>query len=381
MKKIVILGSTGTIGQNTLEIVRKEPKNFQVVGLACHSRIEEIGKQTREFQPKYVCLASPVKNPNELFPGMKVLTGTEGLVSLATLPEADLIVVAIPGITTLLPVLAGLTQGKVVALATKEIMVVAGSLVMETARKYHATILPVDSEHNALFQCLKGEEKNRIARVYLTASGGPFLNRNDLENVNLQQVLNHPVWKMGRKVTVDSATLMNKAFEMIEAHHLFSLPAEKISVLIHPEAIVHGMVEFADGVLKAVLSSPDMRFALSYVLHYPERSGFAWKALKLAEIGQLTFQKVEEKDGWFFLARKALSEGGSVPVVLNGANEEAVSLFLQGAIRFTQIIPLVEQVLKEHPFSRPGSPEEIIKLNQWARSRVRELVRLDNKGV
>ncbi|HOJ39027.1 MAG TPA: 1-deoxy-D-xylulose-5-phosphate reductoisomerase, partial [bacterium] len=350
-----------------------EPDSFQVLGLACHSNLKRLASQVREFQPDFVCLDQPDLEAERLFPHLSVLTGESGLVRLATLPEADLILVAIPGITSLVPVLESLRCGKTVALATKEIMVVAGSLIMETARRHQATILPVDSEHNALFQCLAGENRDRVARVYLTASGGPFLNRKDLENVLLEQVLAHPVWKMGRKITVDSATLMNKALEMIEAHHLFGLPPEKIAVLIHREAIVHGLVEFTDGVFKAVLSPPDMKFALSHVLHYPDRAQVSWKTLRLEEVARLTFRQPGEKDGWLALARRALKEGGSVPVVLNGANEEAVSLFLQRRIKFNQIIPLVEKVLKEHTCTGVTTVEEVIHLNNWARNRVRSL--------
>jgi len=373
MKKIVILGSTGSIGENTLEIVRKHPEKFKVLALACHSNVEKLLPQVKEFQPEIVCLEKPISRVEKMFPDRQVLYGQSGLTQLATLPEADLILVAIPGLTTLVPVLESLRCGKTVGLATKEIMVVAGWLLMEVAEKNQATILPVDSEHNALFQCLAGEDRKQIARVYLTASGGPFLNKKNIENVDLEEVLAHPVWKMGKKITVDSATLMNKALEMIEAHYLFRLPPEKISVLIHPEAIIHGLVEFTDGVFKAVLSPPDMKFALSYVLHYPCRSENSWKPLRLEEIGQLTFRRVEEKNTWWLLARKALELGNSLPVVLNAANEEAVALFLQQTIKFKQILPLIEEVINQHKLTVVKSVEEIMELTVWAKIRLRKI--------
>lgn len=374
MKSIVILGSTGSIGQNTLEVIRHNPGLFRILGLACKSRKNLLASQIKEFQPEYVCLEDPDKNFITKFPGVKFLSGEEGLASISTRPEADLIIVAIPGLKSLIPVLKSLENGKTIGLASKEIMVVAGNLIMETARRHQRRLLPLDSEHNALFQVLEKEKAGSVQKVYLTASGGPFRNETDLKRVGVPEVLAHPVWKMGAKITVDSATLMNKAFEIIEAHHLFNLPSEKIEVLIHPEAIIHGLIEFRDGVMYGVLSRPDMKYAINFVLNYPERHANPWPALHLDKIGKLTFALPDKKEAWLSWARQALEEGGSFPVVLNGANEEAVRLFLTGQIKFHQIIELIKKVLGQHKTEKIADLSDIFDWDTWAKETTRQLV-------
>jgi len=377
MKNIVILGSTGTIGKNTLEIIRNNDENkFSVLGLACKSDKKTLYSQIKEFHPAYVYIEKKDVSFASQFPDIKFLYGDEGLIEIATLKESDLIIAAIPGIKTLTAILESLKKGRTIGLATKEIMVVAGQFIMETAKKYRATILPVDSEHNAIFQILDVEKKVRsVEKIYLTASGGPFLGRKDLKGINRKQVLAHPVWKMGKTITVDSATLMNKAFEIIEAHYFFSLPSEKIDVLIHPEAIVHGLVEFVDGVLKGVFSYPDMKFAISFVLNYPERIENKWERVNLGEISKLTFRKVNDSDIWFFLAKKALEEKGSFPIVLNGANEEAVNLFLKGRIKFHQILHIVGKVMSVHKVIKNISLSDIFEIDRWVKREVRTIVK------
>ncbi|MCM8830044.1 MAG: 1-deoxy-D-xylulose-5-phosphate reductoisomerase [Candidatus Omnitrophica bacterium] len=373
MRNIVILGSTGTIGQNTLEVVRRNRKKFRITGIACQKNREAIASQIEEFAPKYVYTEERDISFEHRFSGTTFLYGEEGLEEIATLKEADIIICAIPGIKTLKPIIAAIKKKKTIGLATKEVLVVAGDIITSLSKKYGVKILPIDSEHNALFQALKGVKKKDISKVYLTASGGPFYGMEKKRDISLDDVLAHPVWKMGKKITVDSATMMNKAFEIIEAHYLFNLPYKMIDVLIHPEAIVHGMVELTDGTIKGIFSFPDMKIPISFVLNYPRRNDCCWQHIDFGKAGLLHFYPVDRKEPWFLLALKAIERKGSFPVVLNGANEEAVSLFLKGCIRFEDIIPLVQRVVDSHKYKKDISIEEIILIDRWAKDKIREL--------
>ncbi len=380
MKNIVILGSTGTIGQNTLEVVRKGRGRFKVLGLACRENKNLLARQIREFRPEYVYFEKCDRVFERRFPGVKFLYGEKGLEKIASLKSADIVICAIPGISTLKAVCSAIRGKKVIGLATKEILVVAGQIVNRLSRKYGSRILPVDSEHNAVFQALDGIKKEDIRKIYLTASGGPFGGRPAGKNVTVKDVLKHPVWKMGKKITVDSATMMNKAFEIIEAHYLFGLPAGKIDVLIHPEALIHGMAELNDGTIKGVFSSPDMKFPINYVLDFPCRKNTPWQFVDFSKMRKLTLSAADRSSAWFSLAVAAIEKKGSLPVVLNAANEEAVSLFLQGKIKFDGIIDIVQKIVRSHRVKRQVSLEEIFKIDAWAKTKVRELVK-DKKTV
>lgn len=373
MRNIVILGSTGTIGQNTLEVIRKDRKRFRITGLACQTRRDILAKQIEEFAPGYVYTEERDISFENRFPGITFLYGEEGLERIATLEEADIIICAIPGIKTLKAVISAIKKKKTIGLATKEVLVVAGDIITSLAKKYGARILPIDSEHNALFQALRGVKKKDISKVYITASGGPLYGMEKKGDVSLDDVLAHPVWKMGKKITVDSATMMNKAFEIIEAHYLFDLTPDRIDVLIHPEAVVHGMVELIDGTVKGILSTPDMKFPISFVLNYPYRKPCCWQHIDFGRTGLLHFYPVDRKEIWFTLALDAIEKKGSFPVVLNGANEEAVTLFLKGKIKFDDIVPLVEKVVEKHKYIKKISVDNIFQIDRWAKEKTKEI--------
>lgn len=375
MKNIVILGSTGTIGQNTLEVVRKSGGRFRVLGLACRENKTLLAGQIREFRPAYVYFEKSDPAFERKFPRVQFLCGEKGLEKIASLKKADIVICAIPGISTLKAVCSAIRGKKVIGLATKEILVVAGHIIDRLKRKYGALILPVDSEHNAVFQALEGVKREDIKRIYLTASGGPFGGRPAGKNVALKDVLQHPVWKMGRKITVDSATMMNKAFEIIEAHYLFGLPAEKIDVLIHPEALIHGLVELNDGTIKGVFSSPDMKFPINHVMDYPSRKKTPWQFIDFSKMQKLTLSSADRNSAWFSLAVAAIERKGSLPVVLNAANEEAVNLFLHGKIKFNSIIDIVQKIVRSHRIKKQVSLEDIFEIDRWAKTKVKELTK------
>lgn len=369
MKRLAILGSTGSIGQQTLDVVRSFPDRFQVIGLAAGRNATLLTKQIGEFQPKRVCLESA--KGRERLPNLKY--ETLSLEQLAADPEVDLVVIAISGKAGLDPTLAAIRAKKSVALATKEVLVMAGGFITAEAQRHGAQILPIDSEPSAIWQCLRGEEK-RIARLILTASGGPFrhLSQDALSQVTPQQALEHPTWKMGPKVTIDSATMMNKGFEAIEAHWLFDVPFDDIEIVIHPQSIVHSMVEFADGSIKAQLSPPDMRLPIQYALFYPERLSSKLPRLDFSNIGSLTFEPPDMgKFPCLQLALEAGRKGGTYPAVLSAADEVAVELFLEHRIGFLDIAKLVEEALEEHQSIPNPSLEEILAADAWARERVR----------
>jgi len=386
-KRIIILGSTGSIGCNTLAVVRRFPDQFKVVGLSGHSRVGLLKKQVAEFKPEVVALTGETIS-DHLFEkgkgfgeGARILFGADGLRRMIFWPEVDLVVLAIPGTDSLMPAFWVIESGANLALASKEALVMAGTLLTDKAKKFNVQIIPLDSEHNAIFQIVSAFPERSIKKIYLTASGGPFWKKKR-EKVSLQNVLAHPVWKMGRKVTVDSATMVNKALEIIEAHYLFSLPPEKIKVLIHPQVAVHGMVEFDDGFTVANLSAPDMRLSIASGLFWPEKppANPISRSLCLNDLGKLTFHRPTHRQfPALTLAYNVLGKGGTYPARFSVANEEAVNAFLDGLIEFEKILPLVKKVLtKETPSSRL-TLAEVLKISEETRQLTRFLLGIPAK--
>ncbi len=388
VKKIVLLGSTGSIGENVLSVVRALEGRIVVKALAANSNWERVLEQAREFGVEEVGLSDQesARACLQSGDGFVVRSGSDGVAELAASEDVDLVVCAIVGIASLKPVLAALQAGTDVALSSKEALVTGGRIVRRACMESGAKLLPVDSEHSAIFQCLPGNagglESDTISKVVkrliLTASGGPFgsVSDVDLEKVSIEQVLKHPNWDMGDKVTVDSATLMNKGLEIMEAQWLFDMPLSRISVVIHPESIVHSLVEFVDGNMLAQLCRPDMRYAIQYALTFPERVNAGLQGLDLADIGKLTF--TEPDNGRFpclDLARRAAGTGGTMPTVLNAANEVAVDKFLAGRIRFPEIWEMVEKVMDSHQQVEEPDLDGIMEADAWARNF------LNNKGV
>jgi 1-deoxy-D-xylulose-5-phosphate reductoisomerase len=367
--RLTVLGSTGSIGQQTLEIVRTFPDRFRIVGLGAGKNTDLLAKQISEFQPRFVHYQDEGVQAR-LPSGEYELLSPEELVSH---PEVDIAVIATSGKSGLSPTLAAVQAGKKVALANKESLVMAGEIITGEARSHGAQILPIDSEHSAIWQCLEGETQP-LARIILTASGGPFRHYSpaQLEKVTIEQALGHPTWQMGRKVTIDSATLMNKGLEVIEAHWLFNMPIENISVVIHPQSIVHSMVEFSDGSVKAQLSYPDMRLPIQYALSYPERlANPQLPRLDWSLINQLTFEQPDlDKFPCLRLAIEAGKEGGTYPAVVCVADEVAVEMFLSRRIKFTDIAYLVGQTVEQHQAVARPTMEEIVAAGDWARERV-----------
>lgn len=376
-KKIVILGSTGSIGQQTLEVIRKFSNEFEVVGLSGWENTDFLKEQISFFKPKIAvvkneCNAKKLKKDLNKLSGIKILWGTDGLIRISTLEVADIIVVAITGIASLIPTFEAVKRGKNIALASKEALVVAGELLVKEAKLRNAKILPIDSEHSAILQCLKNEQKDSVEKIILTASGGALYNLTGtaLENVSVEDALDHPTWKMGKKVTIDSATLMNKGLEVIEAKWFFNIPANKIEVVIHPQSYVHSMVQFIDGTILAQIGEHDMRIPIQYALFYPNRTVNSFPRLDLTKIGQLTFKKVNfDKFPCIKLAYKALELGGTMPAVLNGANEIAVNAFLNNKINFLAIPIIIKNTMKEHKPKYNPNIDDILDADYWAREK------------
>lgn len=370
MKKIAILGSTGSIGTQTLDIVR-EQGDIKVTALAAGSNIGLLEKQIREFQPKLAAVWDE-KHAQELRTCIRdldvdVYSGMEGLIAVSTEEEAEILVTAIVGMLGLRPTVAAIKAGNNIALANKETLVTAGHLIMPLAKECDVSILPVDSEHSAIFQSLNGEEGNRIAKILLTASGGPFRGkkRQELMNMQVEDALKHPNWSMGRKITIDSATLVNKGLEVMEAKWLFDVEPEQIQVVVHPQSVIHSMVEYEDGAVIAQLGTPDMRLPIQYALYYPKRRPLSGKRLDFYELSNLTFEKPDtETFEGLSLAMEAMKQGGNMPTVFNAANERAVALFLDRKIGFLEITEIIAESMNQVKYREQPSLEEILDTEQ-----------------
>lgn len=381
-RRILILGSTGSIGKNCLDVVRANPDKLEVAGLAAQSNVGELAAQIKEFKPKKAAIVHEVawkELKAAVHPATRLFAGPHGAAELVEALKPDVVVSAIVGAAGLIPALTAIKQGIRVALANKEPLVMAGKIMMTAARKHGAQILPIDSEHSAIWQCLNGEPRERVKKLILTASGGPFLRKTaaELKKVTVAQALKHPRWKMGRKITIDSSTMMNKGLEVIEARWLYDIPAERIEVVIHPQSIVHSMVEFMDTSVMAQFGLPDMRVPIAYALSYPDR----WPApklasLSLAEAGPLEFFPPDAKRfPCLRLAYDAVRRGGVIPAVLNAANEVAVEEFLDGKIRYVDIPRIIEKTMDKTPDMRTPSLGTMMEADAAARVTARELCR------
>lgn len=375
MKKIAILGSTGSIGTQTLDVVRAHSDELEVVALAAGSNKERLKEQIREFHPELVSL-SDEKKAQELKEelageAVEVVCGMDGLIEVAGIDSADVVVTAVVGMMGILPTMEAIRKGKDIALANKETLVTAGHLIIPMAREYGVSILPVDSEHSAIFQCLQGEPKKALDKILLTASGGPFRGKSAefLETVTLEDALNHPNWSMGPKITIDSSTMVNKGLEVMEAKWLFGVDYSQIEVVIQPQSIIHSMVQYIDGAVIAQLGTPDMRVPIEYALFYPERRSLPGERLDFSKLSQITFEKPDYKVfRGLSLAIEAGKTGGTMPTVFNAANERAVAKFLKGEIKYTDIVRSIEKCMDAHKVSAHPNLEEILATEQWVYS-------------
>lgn len=375
MKKIAILGSTGSIGTQTLDVVRAHSDELEVVALAAGSNKERLKEQIREFHPELVSL-SDEKKAQELKEelageAVEVVCGMDGLIDVAGIDSADVVVTAVVGMMGILPTMEAIRKGKDIALANKETLVTAGHLIIPMAREYGVSILPVDSEHSAIFQCLQGEPKKALDKILLTASGGPFRGKSAefLETVTLEDALNHPNWSMGPKITIDSSTMVNKGLEVMEAKWLFGVDYSQIEVVIQPQSIIHSMVQYIDGAVIAQLGTPDMRVPIEYALFYPERRSLPGNRLDFSKLSQITFEKPDYKVfRGLSLAIEAGKTGGTMPTVFNAANERAVAKFLKGEIKYTDIVRSIEKCMDAHKVSAHPDLEEILATEQWVYS-------------
>lgn len=379
MKRISVLGSTGSVGMQTMEVIRSNREQFSLEAVTANSSIDLIEQQVREFRPKLAVIYDESKYAelkSRVGALTEVATGLEGLIAAATISEADTVVTSIVGIAGLIPTYHAIMNKKNIALANKETLVAGGRLIMSTAKEHGVSILPVDSEHCAIFQSIGSNNKSEVSKLILTASGGPFRTKTkeDLNHVTLADALNHPNWKMGKKITIDSATLMNKGLEVIEAKWLFDVSAEEIEVCVHPQSVIHSMVEYVDGSVIAQLGLPDMKLPIQYALTYPDRLPMQGEKLDLTKYGTLTFEKPDtEKFPCLKLAYDALKAGDSACISVNGANEAAVELFLNSKISFMDIPRLITAVLEKHETINNPTLEEIIEIDKWARSLTNEL--------
>jgi 1-deoxy-D-xylulose-5-phosphate reductoisomerase len=376
MKNVVLLGSTGSIGTSTVKVAEDLPDQIRLLALAAGGNSELLFEQTRKHKPAAICISDPAKAKelqNELGTSTQVYSGNEGLLKLATLPAADIVLIAIVGTAGLQPALAAIRAGKDIAVASKEILVMAGEIVMNEARKYGVRVLAVDSEHSAIFQCLDGKPTNSVRKLILTASGGPFRDKTlwpkeKFSEITVERALKHPSWVMGKKITIDSATLFNKGLEMIEARWLFDIEMARVGVVVHPQSIVHSMVEFVDGSLLAQLSTPDMCLPIQYALTYPDRAASERVQTNFPKIGTLTFEEPDlERFPAIELARRAGEVGGTLPAVLNAANEIAVEAFVNRKINFPQITETVRRTMDAHKVISHPTLEQIMEADAWAR--------------
>lgn len=379
MKSISILGSTGSIGRQTLEVVNNL-ESIEVLGLTANSNIDLLEQQIHRYNPKQVAVMDEIK-AFELKQRLKsthghveVLSGMEGLIEVASMDKVDTVVTSIVGMVGLRPTVAAIKKGKDIALANKETLVTAGKIIMELAKEHQINIYPVDSEHSAIFQCLQGNKFAQVEKIILTASGGPFRGKRkeELKKVTLQDALDHPNWNMGKKITIDSATLMNKGLEVIEAKWLFNVSLDKIQVVVHPQSIIHSMVSYIDGSYIAQLGQPDMRVPIQYALTYPERSSSKFPRLDFHKLSQLTFEEPDlDSFRCLALAFEAIKIGGSMPTVLNAANEEAVQLFLDGRIDFVSIPDIIERTMEKHNLIQAPTLQDILDVENWTRESVK----------
>mgnify|MGYP005954967003 CR=1 FL=1 len=367
MKKIAVLGSTGSIGTQTLEVVRNNG-DIRVTALAAGRNIEKLEEQVREFKPKQVCVWEEAKAKELALAvrdmDVRVVSGMDGLIEAATEVEAEIVVTAIVGMIGIRPTIAAMEAGKDIALANKETLVTAGHIIMPLAKEKNVRILPVDSEHSAIFQCLNGESHRQIAKILLTASGGPFRGRTreEMREVRLEDALKHPNWAMGRKITIDSSTMVNKGLEVIEARWLFDVTMDQVQVVVQPKSVIHSMVEFLDGAVMAQLGTPDMKLPIQYALYYPERRDLPGERLDFWKIGQITFEKPDfENFKGISLAYEAGRIGGSMPTVFNAANEYAVSLFLDRKIDYLTITDMIEEAMRFHQVIANPTVEQILE--------------------
>lgn len=381
MKGLTILGATGSIGTQTLDVIRKEKDNFRLIAVSANSSVEKMKEIIKEFSPKYVAMmdlkaSKEIENYcNEALYKTIVLSGIEGLIKISTLPETDIVVTSVVGMIGLRPTVAAIQAKKDIALANKETLVVAGEIIIKAAKENNVQILPVDSEHGAIFQSLQGNDIKDLKNIIITASGGPFRGKktDDLKNITVENALNHPKWKMGRKISIDSATLMNKGLEVIEAHFLFDCPYENIKPIVHPQSIVHSMVEYKDGSIIAQLASTDMRLPIQYALNYPKRQKAVAESLDFYQISSLTFEKPDfETFKCLKLAFEAGKKGGLMPAILNAANEIAVQLFLDNKIKFLDISEVIEESMNtfEAESKESYDIDTIIKLDKKIREYV-----------
>ena len=375
MKKIAILGSTGSIGTQTLDVVRAHSDELEVVALAAGSNKERLKEQIREFHPELVSLSDERKAQElkEELAGeaVEVVCGMDGLIEVAGIDSADVVVTAVVGMMGILPTMEAIRKGKDIELANKETLVTAGHLIIPMAREYGVSILPVDSEHSAIFQCLQGEPKKALDKILLTASGGPFRGKSAefLETVTLEDALNHPNWSMGPKITIDSSTMVNKGLEVMEAKWLFGVDYSQIEVVVQPQSIIHSMVQYIDGAVIAQLGTPDMRVPIEYALFYPERRSLPGDRLDFSKLSQITFEKPDYKVfRGLSLAIEAGKTGGTMPTVFNAANERAVAKFLKGEIKYTDIVRSIEKCMDAHKVSAHPDLEEILATEQWVYS-------------
>lgn len=373
MKKVVLLGSTGSIGTSTVKVVEDLPQHIRLIGLAGGTNTKLLAEQTRKHKPEAISISDPaaaVELRAEFGNIVQVHSGAEGLLTLATHTDADIVLIAIVGTAGLQPALAAIRAGKDIAVASKEILVMAGEIVMNEARKHGVKVLAVDSEHSAIFQCLDGKPPQSVRRLWLTASGGPFRQtpKSEFAQITVERALKHPSWVMGRKITIDSATLFNKGLEMIEARWLFDIEMPRVSVVVHPQSVVHSMVEFVDGSIIAQLSTPDMCLPIQYALTYPERVGSERVQTNFAKIGSLTFEEPDtDRFPAINLARRAGEVGGTLPAVFNAANEVAVDAFCNRKISFPEITTTVQRVMDTHKIVEHPSLEQILAADAWAR--------------
>ncbi len=374
MKKVAILGSTGSIGTQTLDVLRANPDDFTLVGISAGSNISMLEEQIREFHPQICAVWDEEKAATlkaavaDVTPQCKIVSGMEGLIELSTMPESDILITAVVGMIGINPTIAAIKAGKDIGLANKETLVTAGHIIIPLAKEMGVSILPVDSEHSAIFQCLNGEKENKIDKILLTASGGPFRGktRDDLADVTLEMALKHPNWSMGRKITIDSATMVNKGLEVIEAKWLFNVEPSQIEVVVQPQSIIHSMVQFDDGAVIAQLGTPDMRLPIQYALYYPKRVFLKGDRLDFSTLTEITFSKPDH-DTFLGLkyAYKAIECGGSMPTVLNAANEYAVAKFLDKKIRFLEIYEMIDYCMSCHKNIDSPSVSQILETEQW----------------